>query len=92
MNIATLATAVSLIATISGGTWYAATNLATKEEVLVAETKADYSLDIQIEKIISRLSRLERKAGAGTASQYELQEITYLRKELLRLRAIRYGK
>ena len=95
MNIATLATIISMVGAIGGGGYWFATELenkVTEDELQVVETKADYGLDIQIEKIISRLSRLERKALAGTASQYELQEIQYLRRELSRLRSIRYGR
>jgi len=48
------------VATVSGYAWVHDT-FATKDSVVVANTKADYALDIQMRSIIAAIQEVERK-------------------------------
>jgi len=91
MNIATLLGALTLITTISGGTWYVSENFARQDDLVVVASKADYALDKQMEYLLSQINRLDSKARAGKATEYDMEQIRYMREELKRLRALRRG-
>lgn len=88
MNITTLSTLVSVIAAIGGGGYWVAKEVATHEEVQVAESKADFSLDKHQEYILEQINRLELKKQK---SPDDLEQLRYLRDELKRLREVRKG-
>lgn len=89
MNIATLSTVAGLIATVGGGGYWAANNLADKAEVQVVAVKADFAIDKHAEYLLAQINRLESKRGK-TAE--DLEQLRYLREELKRLREIRQGE
>jgi hypothetical protein len=79
-------------ATIGGGWYvndYVHERLATKDEVLVAGTKADYALDKQMEALLAKINALASKKHK-TAD--DIQQLEYLRQELERTRQMRRGK
>jgi len=91
LNITTLLGALTLITTISGGTWYVSENFARQDDLVVVASKADYALDKQMEYLLSQINRLDSKARAGKATEYDMEQIRYMREELKRLRALRRG-
>ena len=64
-------------------------NLASKEDVQVAEGKADYVLDRQMEATVKQIAFLEKKPNKSPA---ELQQLDYLRRQLELMRQVRKGK
>ena len=68
---------------------YIEERLASKEDVIVAGTKADFSLDKHMEYLLERINQLERKRNKTVDDRDQLK---FLRDELNRLRAIRRGK
>jgi len=91
MNIPTLSTVVGLVATLGGGGYWFATELeakASKDYMQVVESKADYSLDKNMEYILTQINRIEAKPNK---TQYDYEQLKYLRSELARLRQIRTG-
>ncbi len=89
MNIATLATLVSMVGAIGGGGYWFKSELdtrATKEALQVVASKAEYSLDVQMEYLLSQINRLQAKPNK---TQDDYEQLRYLRSELRRLRQIR---
>lgn len=86
MNIATLASAVSLVGAIGGGGVYLATHYATAQDLQVVASQAQYSLDKHMELILIQINRLEAKPHKTADDRQQLQ---YLRDELKRLRELR---
>lgn len=83
----------TLVTGLAFGGWKARdwieNELASKVEVIVAGTKADYSLDIHMQRVIAEISRLEAKRKL---TQEERDQVKFLRDDLERLRKIRSGK
>ena len=77
----------------AGSVWYARdyidTQLASKTEVIIAGAKADYTLDKQMEGIISQINNLERKPNK---TRDDLNQLNYLREQLKIMQQIRRGK
>ena len=86
MNIKQLSLIVSLVLTLAGAGWWAATTLATSDQVTIAESKADYSLDLHIQSLNAQLGRLMAKKNK---TQDDRDQIRWLRDEIKRLRTIR---
>jgi len=91
MTLGSISAAVALLASLSGGVWWVATEVAMKDDLVVVASKADYALDKQMEYLLSQINRLDAKARAREASQYDMEQLRYLREELKRLRALRRG-
>jgi len=72
-----------------GASEYLNAKYAARDAVLVAEAKADFVLDRQMEAIINEIGHLERKK-AHTPS--ELERMRYLRDQLKTMRDVRRGK
>ena len=70
MNLATLASAVSLVGAIGGGGVYLATHYASAEDLQVVASQAQYSLDKHMELILIQINRIETKP-AKTADDRE---------------------
>lgn len=68
---------------------YIDAKLATKEEVILAGAKADYVIDRQMEAIIAQIAYLERK---GRLTPGEVNQLNYLRQQLMELRRVRAAK
>jgi hypothetical protein len=86
MNLPTLVTVLTLVTTLSGAGWYARETLATKGDVVVAASKAETALDLQMEALISKIAQLDSKVGK---TQEELEQLRYWRQQLERLRKMR---
>lgn len=92
-----LGVAASLaVATLSGiavGGWkvktYIVEELATKDEVIVAGTQAQFSLGIQLDQMKARLERLKAKRNK-TREDYE--RIKWLREDIQRTEQMLRGK
>lgn len=94
MNIATLSTVIGVVTALAGGGYTIATTLgakADKVDVEVLAGRTDYILDRQIESLLGQINLLEIKAQSGRATQYDLEQLKYLRDELKRMRDIRRG-
>ena len=76
------------MAAIGGYAWVNET-FATKDSVVVAATKADYALDIQMKSIIAAIQEVERKK---VKDAYDINHLNYLRGELDRIQRLRTGK
>ena len=72
-----------------GASEYLNSRFAAREAVLVAEAKADFVIDRQMEAIINEIGYLERKKNP-TPSEFE--RMRYLRDQLQQMRKVRAGK
>ena len=83
----------SMILGLTGGGWYVrdfvATELASKDEVVIVAQKADFAIDRQMEAVIAQIAHLDRKPNK-TAE--EIDQLNYLRQQLELMRKIRRGK
>ena len=86
MEPKTLVVWFSLISTIAGSTWFAATTFAKESDLKVANTKAEVALDISIDSLVAQLALLESKPKK---TPYDLTKIKYLQEEIKRLRKLR---
>jgi len=77
------------VAAFLGGFFWLNDTFATKEAVVVAQTKADILLDKQMEGMLRQINELERKAKKTPDDRHHLD---YLRKELEHMRKVRSGK
>ena len=89
MSLGTISTIVSLVGALGGGGYVVATTFATNSDLQVVASRTDYIMDKQIESLIGQINLLEAKARAGKATQYDIEQLKYLREELVRMRAIR---
>lgn len=82
----------AVVFSLAGGGWavrdYVGNELASRDELVVVAAKADVALDQQMEDIIARIAILEKKPRQ---SQYDRDQIKYLRDQLERYRKIRAG-
>lgn len=79
----------TIISALAFGGWavrdYVA-QLATRDEVIVAGTKADVALDKHMEILLAQIIRLEQKPNK---TQEERDQLNYLRDQLEKMREIR---
>jgi len=68
------------------------TTYAKQNDLIVVTMQAQDALDARIEDVTRRIVLIERRAKEGTAASYELQELPLLKRELERLRNLRYGR
>lgn len=81
-----------LITGLAFGGWSArdyVSKLATKEDVKVAGTKADYALDRQMTAILRDINRIEDKTDKTVDDREQLK---FLRDTLKEMREVRRGK
>ena len=86
MNLSTMVTMGTIVTTLGGAGWYARDTIATKEDVVVAASKANTALDLQMESLIQKIAKLDSKVGK---TQEELEQLRYWRQQLERLRKMR---
>lgn len=72
-----------------GASEYLNSRFAAREAVLVAEAKADFVIDRQMEATINEIAFLERKRNP---TNVELERLRYLRAQLDQMRKVRAGK
>ena len=81
------------LAVVAGSGWtareYVNTNLASKDEVLLAGNKADFVLDQQLAAVQSRIGFLE---GKTNKTRTDHDELNYLRKQVEIMRKVKAGK
>lgn len=80
----------TLVAGLAFGGWKAANfvheELASKNEVIVAQAQAQTALDLQMEDLMERIARLEAKKNK---TEEDRRQITFLRGQLERVRKMR---
>jgi len=90
MNLIQRASAVTgMIILVGGGGWTVSRTFATTDQVRLAETKADYALDMLIQSLLDQLARLKAKPNKDLD---DFGQISYLRAEIERLRKVRRGQ
>ena len=90
MNIVQRTGAIAgLVIVLTGAGWTAANTFATTDQVRLAETKADYALDMLIQSLREQLARLKAKPNKDLD---DFGQISYLRAEIERLRKVRSGR
>jgi len=92
MSMGSLSAAVFVVASFGGGIWWAATELATKDEVFVVAVGTNYALDKLMEYTLVQINLLEQKIKDGRATQSDVEQLRYHRAELQRLREMRGGR
>ena len=84
---------VVALAGVAGGGWqaneYLHRTFASRDSVIVAGAKADYTLNKQMEGLLAQIAQLERKANKTAG---EIEHLRYLREELQRMREVQRGK
>lgn len=80
---------VGLVLLVAGAGWTASKTFATTDQVRLAETKADYALDMLIQSLRDQLARLKAKPNKDLD---DYGQISYLRAEIERLRKVRRGQ
>ncbi len=82
-----------VVLSLTGGGWYVrdfvATELASKDEVIIVAQKADFAIDRQMEAVIAQIAHLDGKAKK---TPEEIEQLKYLRQQLELMRKIRRGK
>jgi len=86
MDVKMISAVVTFLITIGSAGWWAKSTLATKDEVIVADSKGSTALDLQMENLIKQIARLESKPNK---TPDELAQLRYWREQLARLRQIR---
>lgn len=80
----------SMVFGLAFGGWQASQfvnkELASKNEVIVAQAQAQTALDLQMEDLMERIARLEAKTKKTAEDQ---RQITFLRGQLERVRKMR---
>jgi len=80
----------TLVFGLAFGGWavrdYISRELASKDEVIVVQAQVQTALDTQMEDIMARIANLEAKPKK---TQYDYDQIKYLRDQLERLRKMR---
>lgn len=85
-DIKTLTAVIALIGAIVAPTLYVHNTFAKADELQVAESKANYAMDLQIEELQAQIIRLEAKRNK-TADDRDM--LKYLREKLERLKKMR---
>lgn len=83
----------TVVTSLAFGGWtvrdFVSEKLASKDDVIIAQAKADFVLDRQMEAIIGQIAYLERKAFRTPTEQ---QQLNFLREQLAQMRRVRAGK
>ena len=81
------------LAGVAGGGWqaneYLHRTFASRDSVIVAGAKADYTLNKQMESLIAQIAHLERKQNK---TRDEIEHLRYLREEYKRMQDLQRGK
>ena len=88
MNITTIKTTLGIIiaaGTIGGSGVWLATTYATNEELQQVSSKADIAISEHIRYLLTEIARLESKLKAGKGTQYDRDQLKYLRQKLEQL-------
>lgn len=88
-TLAILSTSIGIVSAIGAGGYALSEKLgekATVEQVMVAEGKADYVLDVQMTNQLRQINRLEEKSNK---TQDDREQLRYLREDLKEMREVR---
>lgn len=95
MNLATISAGIGIVTALGLGGWNAKSALdqkADRIEVAAVDSKADVSLTEHINYISAEVSRLESKFKHGQATEYEKEQLKYLRQKMESLQTIQRKK